>query len=320
MAAALIMDISVIISTWNNAKLLNETLEGLTRLTPPQGTQWELIVVDNNCTDDTPAVVERFLKRLPLISIKEPISGKSRGLNCGLKKAKGKFIIFTDDDVVPCTQWLAFYWQTYLEKPCGFYFGGPIESKFEALNFDRDLLTIAPESVKGFDLGEDAKIVPPDQYFLGANWACPADILKEIGGFDVTQGPDPSTGQVKAGEETDLMKRLRRTGFKGYYIAQAKIQHFVPLEKCTLKHIGARWEVWGQSLAENYDENLKKDQLLFGVPRWMYRLLVEKYSEWFIKKMSGQKAYPQYSSYREHLGLMQGLQKRYRYLINTSGL
>ena len=41
------------ICTWNPAKLLKQCLERMTKHVIPQDVEWELLVVNNNCTDTT---------------------------------------------------------------------------------------------------------------------------------------------------------------------------------------------------------------------------------------------------------------------------
>ena len=49
------MRITVAICTWNRCELLRQTLEQMTKLVIPPRVVWELLVVNNNCTDDTAA-------------------------------------------------------------------------------------------------------------------------------------------------------------------------------------------------------------------------------------------------------------------------
>ena len=58
--------ISVAICTWNRAQLLDQTLDHLTRVRIPEGAEWEVLVVNNNCTDNTDRVLEKHFSHLPL--------------------------------------------------------------------------------------------------------------------------------------------------------------------------------------------------------------------------------------------------------------
>ncbi len=67
------MDISILICTWNNSKRLRIALDFISHCTIPKGLDWEVVLVNNNCTDDTDKVVEDFSSKLPLKYVNEPI-------------------------------------------------------------------------------------------------------------------------------------------------------------------------------------------------------------------------------------------------------
>ena len=47
------------------------------KLNVPGGVDWELLVVNNNCTDDTDGVIERHAAALPVRPLHEPEPGQS---------------------------------------------------------------------------------------------------------------------------------------------------------------------------------------------------------------------------------------------------
>ncbi len=302
------MDISLIICTWNNQKILKKTLESLCYCEIPENLSWECIVVNNNSTDDTEELILFFKDKLPIKYIFEPIQGLSRGRNAGLKAAVGKLIIFADDDIEPCQEWIKSYWEAYQRNPFGYYWGGPIESNYEKGTLDPELVPLAPGSVKGFNLGDKMVVKPNHGYFLGTNWACPVEIIRASGNFDVNRGLDPSSGRIKVGEETYLMVKLIESGWKACYLPEARIKHFVPLKKMTFEHIVSRWEAAAFEHADEYVRHLK-DSLIYGVPRWMVKKAFLKWLKYFYLRMSGQKWRQAYISYREDVGILKGLKE-----------
>ena len=72
-----------------------------------------------------------------------------------------------------------------------------------------EMIELGPASVKGLNWGETRKELAREEFFIGANWAAPSEILKQTGGFNTDIGLNPSLGIVLVGEETDLMKRLQ---------------------------------------------------------------------------------------------------------------
>ena len=300
------MDLSLIICTWNNQDRLRITLEELSHCDIPGNLSWECIVVNNNSSDESEKVISSFQNKLPIKYIFEPQQGLSAARNSGLKAALGQLIIWSDDDVEPCKDWLKIYWVAYQRFPFGYFFGGPIESNFEKGGLNPNFLEIAPNSVKGFNLGSKEMILTKEQCFLGANWACPSEIIKILGGFDIEKGLNPISKTLRVGEETDLMKRLVEAGLQGLYLPEAYIKHFVPCKKMTLVHIAARWEAWGFEEADQFKIYLK-DVPLGRLPRWMIKEAIFKWLNYIYLRISGQKWHKSYIKFREYLGILKGL-------------
>jgi glycosyltransferase involved in cell wall biosynthesis len=61
-----IMMLTIAICTWNRAKLLELTLTEMRNLQIPSGMDWEVLVVNNNCTDETDEILSRHASHLPL--------------------------------------------------------------------------------------------------------------------------------------------------------------------------------------------------------------------------------------------------------------
>jgi glycosyltransferase involved in cell wall biosynthesis len=278
------MDLSIVLCTYNNDSRLRITLESFKKLSVPEELSWEFVVVNNNSTDRTKEVIHSFSGSLPISYAYEPDQGLSRARNAGLERAQGELIVFTDDDVRPNIDWLTAYWNAYQERPKGYFFGGPIESEFEDERPDEDLLQAAMPSVAGLDFGNEARQLASEEYFIGPNWACPAQYLEPVGAFDEKLGLNPASGEVRVGEETDLMQRLEDLGVHGWYVPGAKIRHFVPAEKATLEHVVAR-RTCGAERA--YLPGSPMPFTLLGVPVGLYKGVTMAWMKWIARRMTG---------------------------------
>jgi glycosyltransferase involved in cell wall biosynthesis len=80
---------SLILCTYNRAASLKQTLESFAQMQVPADLSWELVLVDNNSSDDTRAVAEACAKdcNLPLRYIFEPNQGISFARNAGVRAA-----------------------------------------------------------------------------------------------------------------------------------------------------------------------------------------------------------------------------------------
>jgi glycosyltransferase involved in cell wall biosynthesis len=126
-------DVTVLICAWNRATLLEETLASLARMDVPAAIRRELVVVDNNCTDATPEVVERAARTFP-VQVRYPFEkqqGKSHALNAGLRASSRPIVAFVDDDVRVARDWLTSLATVFRDRPDITYAGGPVDPIWE---------------------------------------------------------------------------------------------------------------------------------------------------------------------------------------------
>src|SRR3979490_435492 len=102
------MKVSVILCTYNRCESLRRALESVARSVLPESVQWEVLVVDNNSSDETRAVVQDFILFYPdrFRYLFEPNAGKSHALNAGIRESDAEALAFMDDDVVVEPLWL----------------------------------------------------------------------------------------------------------------------------------------------------------------------------------------------------------------------
>ncbi|HEX5634158.1 MAG TPA: glycosyltransferase family 2 protein [Gemmatimonadales bacterium] len=87
---------SIIVPTYNRSQFLAECLDGLLFQTLPP---WQVIVVDDGCTDGTQDVLARYRDRVEVLRTPRQ-SGKATAVNLGLGRVTGDYVwIFDDDDV-----------------------------------------------------------------------------------------------------------------------------------------------------------------------------------------------------------------------------
>ena len=100
------MKVSIILPTYNRKKLLKKCIESLISQNYPKE-DFEIIVIDDGSTDGTEQITRKLKRKIPnLIYYKTKHNGQANARNFGLRKAKGSFIAFTDDDCVVEKNWL----------------------------------------------------------------------------------------------------------------------------------------------------------------------------------------------------------------------
>lgn len=105
-----IMKISIIIPTYNRANLIGNTLESLLNQDFPKE-DYEIIIVDNNSTDNTFHVISKFTAQhngfCNLKYIQESRQGDVYARHTGVSNADGDILFFTDDDALFDKNWLS---------------------------------------------------------------------------------------------------------------------------------------------------------------------------------------------------------------------
>lgn len=101
------MSISLIIPTHNKLALLRRTLASLERQTIPFA-GFEVVVIDDGCTDETPAYLAGYTGPLKLRGVRNPANrGRAAARNAGLRVAGGELVVFLDDDMEVVPEFLA---------------------------------------------------------------------------------------------------------------------------------------------------------------------------------------------------------------------
>lgn len=266
------MFLTVALCTWNRSALLRKTLEQFTHVEPPRGFEWELIVVDNNSTDDTAAVLAEFVSRLPLRALHEAAPGKSNAANLAVRHACGEYILWTDDDVLVAPDWIQQYFAGFQCYPDADVFGGRIDPWFEGIPprwLARGFRQIAGVFA-AMDLNIPAGPAPENFFPFGANMAIRRSAhLRHA--FNPRIGPQP--GSSIRGEEWMLVRELRRHGSKVVWLPNARVQHFIPSQRQTMAYVRDWFYGNGELLARlDPDPGLG---LWFGRPLWLWREWME---------------------------------------------
>jgi glycosyltransferase involved in cell wall biosynthesis len=265
------MTVTVAICTWNRAALLDRTLSEMRKLRTPDGLRWELLVVNNNCTDDTDAVIRRHSGRLPLRRLFEREQGHSHARNRALREARGELLVWTDDDVLVEPGWLAEYTRAAREHPEAGFFAGPIEPWYEVEPpawFRRHLGQLTGVVVLA-DQGPEARPYRLGDQVFGANMAFRTAVAKA---FPADARLGRVGGLLTGGDDTDLVVRAFRAGHTGYCLPGARLRHFVPAERVSEGYVWRWFRGSGHTLVRQTGD--PGGARIWGVPRWALRRYV----------------------------------------------
>jgi glycosyltransferase involved in cell wall biosynthesis len=275
--------LTVAVPTHDRAAMLRQTLEAFTRLEVADACEWEVIVVQNDCSDDTGTVLEEFASRLPLRTIAEPRAGVNYARNAAVDAARGDYIIFTDDDTLPVTCWLSAYVAAFAAHPCVDVFGGPIQPRFTSA-LPPWLEQVLPEVASAYGRHEcrgRGERLSQDFFPFGANMAFPLRVLRKWS-FDPKLGPK---GKSRInGSETELILKLFANGHEGRWVEGARVEHCIQPRQMTTDFI--RWYFTGQGASMPIDSP-PGTRMLWGRPRWLWREAIASELRFRIGKARG---------------------------------
>jgi glucosyl-dolichyl phosphate glucuronosyltransferase len=266
------MHVTIAICTWNRANLLRRTLEGVIRLAIPLGLDWEVLVVNNNSTDATDAVIKEAASRLPIRGYFERRPGKSHALNLAVREAQGEYILWTDDDVLVDEGWLTEYVAAFQRWPDASFFGGPIEPWLESPTpgWLTRVFSRVSNIYGALDLGpEPVPLTARVPY--GANMAVRTADQRRFP-YDPAICRRPNS--LVRGEETFMLRRMLEAGLRGRWVPSARVRHWVPRQNQSAAyvrgwHVGAGQVLAAQPTPSNW-------VWLFGRPRWLWREAVQE--------------------------------------------
>ena len=205
--------LSLIVCTRDRSGRLDAFFEALGRMRARAA--WELVIVDNGSTDDTPVRLAVLAGSLgaPVTIVREPRPGLGRARNAGVTAARGALLAFTDDDCYPAVDYIDSVANAFADRERGFI-GGRIllydaQDHPITIRVDSTPIPIPPCSVV------------PTGLVQGANMAFRREVLERIGGFDDALGP----GTPFCNDDVDAVARASAAGFAGSFVPEPVVHH-----------------------------------------------------------------------------------------------
>jgi glycosyltransferase involved in cell wall biosynthesis len=261
------MTLSVAICTWNRCESLRATLEQFCSVRVPTGTEWELLVVNNNCTDATDSVVQAFQDRLPVRLLHEMTAGQSYARNLAVREARGEYLLWTDDDVIVDPGWLEALLAPLVTGIASWSFGRSQPSwpdKPPSWYSDRFRGHFAV-----LDYGPDSfRITDYMQHFYGLNFAGTVEAHRALGGFRNDFGFKGDAGGV--GEDIDLFQRAFDAGMPIVYCPDALVKHVIPEQRTRKTYHRRRHWVANEVYYKVLPEMFSRAPWFLGLPRFFF--------------------------------------------------
>ncbi|MEE4236717.1 MAG: glycosyltransferase [Anderseniella sp.] len=278
------MDFSVIVCTYNRANNLPRCLGALARQNGTENMDWEVLVVDNNSSDGTQAMVERLAQELPITIryARETQQGLNYARNTGIRESKGTYFSYVDDDIEVSPDWLASLYRNFIANDADAV-GGRIHLD-PSITLPKWIQDVETKGFLGFqDFGDEAfRMDGKRRYPYGGNMAFNRRVVERIGYFNPLlgrKGEGKKRSELFKGAETDYFHRLADSGeVRIFYEPNAIVYHQVQPFQLEKKYFRTIHSNAGYQRA--YYDDKEFPHTIFGVPRYLYPMLLSNVGEY----------------------------------------
>ena len=267
---------SIVIPTYNRPERLAACLQSLCELNY-EPDRFEVVIVDDGSPTPMHSVVEPFqsgLKgRLNITFLRQANAGPATARNAGANAAKGEFIAFTDDDCMPCANWLSGFAEALIEEPNAMVGGRSLNA------LPNNLYSTASQALIDY-LYTYYSDPRKEMFFASNNIAMSRENYLKVGGFD-TSFP------LAAAEDRELCDRWHQSGLPMRYAPNVTIRHahHLSLQSFWRQHFGYGRGAFcfHQLRAERNSASIKVEPMKFYTDLLTYPLSRKDVrSPWFV--------------------------------------
>ncbi len=232
-------DFTVVIATYNGAQRLGKVLKCLRCQIGTSNIAWEIIVVDNNSTDNTADVVQAYQahwpNNIPLRYEFEPQQGAGYARQKGTKVASSPLVGYLDDDNLPWLNWVRAAYHFAQQHPNVGVYGSRIRGKFATsppAHFERiaAFLALTDRGSRPIPYRPEAKILPPGAGLVVRRQAWLDNVPEE-------RTLAEKFGEREAGEDLEVVLRIQKAGWDVWYNAGMWMHHDIPAHRLTREYL-----------------------------------------------------------------------------------
>lgn len=224
----------VVICTYNRAHILGNTLDSLADQDAPHDGTWEVLVVDNNCVDNTREVVNSYEGRLPgLAIVPEPRQGLTEARQRGFHATEAPWVGFVDDDCVLDSGWVRNAIEFVGRRPDASAFNGRNRLVFED---HKDRPWVAPAMFAGWDSGGHDEAIREGS-LCGAGLVLNRQAIERSGWLENPTSADRRGRSLISGGDNELSIRAKAGGGEQWFVPQCVLDHVVEAKRLELPYL-----------------------------------------------------------------------------------
>ena len=273
------MKIDAVLCTYDRAGLLAHAIESALTAAASSSSDVHVIVVDNNSTDNTRQVAERYVSSSggKLTYLFEREQGKHHALNRGIAHSTAEIVAFFDDDETLDSNWFNVIADCFADSAVD-YVGGPYHPNWsmappawlpKKYNGAIGIIQNGPERRRYDSDGFNAMPV-------GGNLAIRRTTLDRCG---------PYSSNYMYSEDRYMHEQLISIGAVGYYIPELSIHHHIPKHRLQKSYYRTWAATEGRNRGRMDKERRQNKTVLLGAPPWMWRELVDSSLTWLTARL-----------------------------------
>ncbi len=260
--------VSIIVPVFNKAELTQQCLVKLAEVT--QGLEYEVIVVDNHSTDGTVEFLSRLGGDVQVIRNEDNL-GFAKACNQGAAAARGRYLVFLNNDTIPLTGWLTALVQEVEQRPDVAVVGSKLlyeDGTIQHAGVAFSRATFSPYHIyRGFPADSPAATRRRElQCVTAACMLVRREVFASVDGFD--------EGYRNGFEDVDLCLKIHERGWRIVYQPESVLYHLesrTPGRKAHEQDNARRlFERWGHKWW------LADEDTIYVPDGYAYRVLNEK--------------------------------------------
>jgi glycosyltransferase involved in cell wall biosynthesis len=278
--------IDIVICTYNNCATLERILQGIATQNVAHGA-WSVLIVDNNCTDETRWVVDSFIAGARISNLRivhETVQGLTPARLRGVRETTAPWIAFVDDDCLLEANWIRAAISFARAHPEAAAFGGRVVPDWGMLP------TPFLQRYSWCFASQDQGSKPcPTQFLVGAGMVVSRAALIETGWISEQYLDDRVGRRLISGGDMEITLRLSGTGRQLWFTPDCIIRHLIHPQRTSVRNLAKMNRGLGIS-------QVLTDAMKVSAKGWFGALAHPVLSEWARMPPSAIRAFRGYPS------------------------
>ena len=229
--------VSIVICCYNSAWIIERTLAAIKVQVLPSDLDWEVVLVDNNCSDDTVEIARRTMQDsdIDFTIVEEPNPGLAYARRKGIDMVKYDIVIYCDDDNLLCSNYVSMMYCIMRSNPQIGAAGGKGIAEFMAEPEDYVL-----KRISGYAIGTqmDGRV----DWLYGAGVTLRTELVRDVYCNQHCYLIGRKGNMLLSGDDSELVMSMVNRGYRIYPTDDVFYIHVLKAERLTNEYCQRMFE------------------------------------------------------------------------------